>query len=99
MALLKQGDNKGILPQNWLFLFDLSSVPLIRFRASGPVYSKNLKHKIVMECKETEERIMNTWFPQIIHILTSKEILNTVKEKKLDSFFKCASTLIANQVR
>lgn len=41
---------------------------------------------------------MNTWFPKVIHLLTSKETLKGVKEEKLDAFFNCASTLISNQV-
>uniref|UniRef100_A0A4W6E1J2 Dynein axonemal heavy chain 12 n=1 Tax=Lates calcarifer TaxID=8187 RepID=A0A4W6E1J2_LATCA len=44
-------------------------------------------------------RIMNTWFPKVIHLLTSKETLKGVKEEKLDSFYDCASTLISNQAR
>uniref|UniRef100_A0A8C4EEV4 Dynein axonemal heavy chain 12 n=1 Tax=Dicentrarchus labrax TaxID=13489 RepID=A0A8C4EEV4_DICLA len=47
--------------------------------------------------KRTEDRIMNTWFPKVIHLLTSNDTLNGVKEEKLDSFYDCASTLISNQ--
>lgn len=68
-------------------------------RASGPVDCKSLQNKIAVECKRTEDRIMNTWFPKIIHLLTSKETLRGVKEEKLDSFYDCAFTLISNQVR
>uniref|UniRef100_A0A3Q4BIM9 Dynein axonemal heavy chain 12 n=1 Tax=Mola mola TaxID=94237 RepID=A0A3Q4BIM9_MOLML len=69
------------------------------FRNSGPVYCKSLKHKIATECKETEERVMNIWFPEIIHILTNRKTLKRVKERKLDSFFRCASTLISIQLK
>uniref|UniRef100_A0A3Q1B603 Dynein axonemal heavy chain 12 n=1 Tax=Amphiprion ocellaris TaxID=80972 RepID=A0A3Q1B603_AMPOC len=69
------------------------------FRASGPVDCKSLQNKMAVECKRTEDRIMNTWFPKIIHLLTNKETLNGVKEQKLDSFYNCASTLISNQLK
>lgn len=69
------------------------------FRTSGPVDCTSLQNTVVVECKRTEDRIMNTWFPKVIHLLTNKETLNGVKEHKLDSFYKCASTLISNQVR
>lgn len=72
---------------------------LFGFRASGPVDCKSLQNKMAVECKRLEDRIMNTWFPKVIHLLTSKETLNGVKEEKLDSFYDCASTLISNQVR
>ncbi len=60
---------------------------------------KRLQNKMAVECKRTEDRIMNTWFPKVIHLLTSKETLKGVKEENLDSFYNCASTLISNQVR
>lgn len=68
-------------------------------RASGPVDCENLKNKVVVECERIEERIMNTWFPKVIHLLTSKEMLQGVRAEKLDSFYACVSTLISNQVR
>ncbi|XP_051280505.1 dynein axonemal heavy chain 12 [Dicentrarchus labrax] len=77
-----------------LVLVDLSGC-----RASGPVDCKSLQNKMAVECKRTEDRIMNTWFPKVIHLLTSNDTLNGVKEEKLDSFYDCASTLISNQLK
>uniref|UniRef100_A0A665TVC1 Dynein heavy chain linker domain-containing protein n=1 Tax=Echeneis naucrates TaxID=173247 RepID=A0A665TVC1_ECHNA len=77
-----------------LVLVDLSGC-----RASGPVDCKSLENKMTVECKRTEDRIMNNWFPKVIHLLTSKETLNVIKEEKLDSFYDCASTLISNQLK
>lgn len=45
-----------------------------------------------------EDSIMNTWFPKVINLLTSKETLSDIKEEKIESFFNCASTLMSNQV-
>ncbi|XP_056241890.1 dynein axonemal heavy chain 12 [Seriola aureovittata] len=77
-----------------LILVDVSGC-----RASGPVDCKSLQNKMAVVCKRTEDRIMNTWFPKVIHLLTSKETLKGVKEEKLDSFYDCASTLISNQLK
>ncbi|XP_034447227.1 dynein heavy chain 12, axonemal [Hippoglossus hippoglossus] len=77
-----------------LVLADLSG-----WRASGPMDCKNLQNKMAVECKRTEDRIMNTWFPQVIHLLTSEETLKGVKEERLDCFYDCASTLISNQLK
>lgn len=68
------------------------------FRASGPVDCKSLQNKMAVVCKRTEDSIMNTWFPKVIHLLTSTTTLKGVKEEKLDAFYDCASTLISNQV-
>ncbi|KAG7228180.1 hypothetical protein INR49_013343 [Caranx melampygus] len=77
-----------------LIVVDLSGC-----RASGPVDCKSLQNIVDVECKRTEERVMNTWFPKVIHLLTCNDTLKGVKDKKLDSFFDCASTLISNQLK
>ncbi|XP_067384444.1 dynein axonemal heavy chain 12 [Channa argus] len=74
-------------------------VDLTRCRASGPVDCKSLQNTVVVECKKTEDCIMNIWFPKIIHLLTNEETLRGVKEEKLDAFYNCASTLISNQLK
>lgn len=53
---------------------------------------------MTMECIKMEESIMNTWFPKVVNLLTSKETLSDIKEEKMQSFFNCASTLMSNQV-
>nr|XP_015823588.2 dynein axonemal heavy chain 12 [Nothobranchius furzeri] len=79
---------------NQLILTDLSTC-----RASGPVECESLLSKAVEECQSSEKQIMNTWFPQMIHLLTSKKITKRVKVDKLDSFYNSASTLISNQLK
>lgn len=77
------------------FVFDII---LGGFRALGPVDCKSLRNKMAMECIRIEDSIMNTWFPKVINLVTSKETLGEIKEEKLESFFNCASTLMSNQV-
>uniref|UniRef100_A0A673A977 Dynein axonemal heavy chain 12 n=1 Tax=Sphaeramia orbicularis TaxID=375764 RepID=A0A673A977_9TELE len=77
-----------------MILVDLSGC-----RASGPVDCKSLQNKMAVECKRAEDRIMNTWFPKVIHLLTNKETVKGLKEDKLDSFYNCASTLMSNQLK
>uniref|UniRef100_A0A3B4A2Y1 Dynein axonemal heavy chain 12 n=1 Tax=Periophthalmus magnuspinnatus TaxID=409849 RepID=A0A3B4A2Y1_9GOBI len=73
--------------------------PIVLVDASGPVDCKSLHNKVALECKRTEDRIMNTWFPKIIHLLTSKDMVKGIKEEKLDSFYNCASTLMSNMLK
>ncbi|XP_037628190.1 dynein heavy chain 12, axonemal [Sebastes umbrosus] len=84
----------GYMTFSPLVLVDLSGC-----RASGPVDCTSLQNRMAVECKRTEDRIMNTWFPKVINLLTSKETLKGVKEEKLESFYDCASTLISNQLK
>ncbi|KAK9514800.1 hypothetical protein VZT92_025488 [Zoarces viviparus] len=79
-----------------LVLVDLSG---FGSSVSEPVDCKSLQNKMAVECKRTEDHIMNTWFPEVIHVFTSKETPKRVKEQKLASFFDCVSTLISNQLK
>uniref|UniRef100_A0A3Q2NRV0 Dynein axonemal heavy chain 12 n=1 Tax=Fundulus heteroclitus TaxID=8078 RepID=A0A3Q2NRV0_FUNHE len=72
---------------------------LFIYRAVETVDWKSLRRSAAVECRKKEAHIMNTWFPQIIHLLTDKENLDTIKEEKLDSFYNCASTLLSNQLK
>ncbi|KAK7884177.1 hypothetical protein WMY93_027300 [Mugilogobius chulae] len=73
-----------------IVLVDLSDT------ASGPVDCKGLHNKMALECKRTEDRIMNTWFPKIIHLLTTKETVKGIKEEKLDFSTTLKSLLHTN---
>ncbi|CAL8325422.1 unnamed protein product [Merluccius merluccius] len=84
----------GYLTFSPLLLADLSGC-----RVSGPVDCDSLRNRVVVECDRTEERIMNTWFPKVIHLLTSQEKLRGVRANKRDSFFNSVSTLISNQLK
>ncbi|XP_052396332.1 dynein axonemal heavy chain 12 [Carassius gibelio] len=77
-----------------LLLIDLSDC-----RSTGPVDCESLKNKVAVECERVEDRLMKSWFPKVIHLLTSKDTLQKVKPKKLDSFYNCASTLLSNQLK
>ncbi|KAI1892368.1 hypothetical protein AGOR_G00132640 [Albula goreensis] len=45
---------------------------------------------MVVECERMEDKLLNTWFPKIIHLLTSKELQQSIKPEKLDSLYNCA---------
>uniref|UniRef100_G3NDR4 Dynein axonemal heavy chain 12 n=1 Tax=Gasterosteus aculeatus aculeatus TaxID=481459 RepID=G3NDR4_GASAC len=87
---------QAVLDIGYVNFSPLVLVDLSRCRASGPVDCKKLQVRMSVECKRTEDRIMNTWFPKVIHLL---ETLTEVREEKLESFFDCASTLISIQLK
>ncbi|KAG9335134.1 hypothetical protein JZ751_005606, partial [Albula glossodonta] len=103
----KIGENLHILQPVMRTILDLchttfSGLLLIDFsncRSKGPAECENLRNKMVVECERMEDKLLNTWFPKIIHLLTSKELQQSIKPEKLDSLYNCASTLISNQLR
>ncbi|XP_028312358.1 dynein heavy chain 12, axonemal [Gouania willdenowi] len=74
-------------------------VDLSVLRPPEPVDYKRLQNKAAVQCKATEDRIMKTWFPKIIQLLTSEKALKTVEGIKVDSFYACAATLMSIQLK
>ncbi|KAM4737020.1 LOW QUALITY PROTEIN: dynein axonemal heavy chain 12-like [Anableps anableps] len=70
-----------------------------RCRAFEAVDCKSLQRSAAVECEKKEAEIMNTWFLQIIYLLTNKINVLGVKEEELDSFYNCASTLLSNKLK
>uniref|UniRef100_A0A3Q3KD74 Dynein heavy chain linker domain-containing protein n=1 Tax=Monopterus albus TaxID=43700 RepID=A0A3Q3KD74_MONAL len=88
-----------VLDIGYLTFSPLVLVDLTGLRASRPLDCKSIQNKMAVECKRTEDHIMNTWFPEVTKLLTSEQILEGVKKAKQDSFYNCASTLISNQLK
>ncbi|XP_058438166.1 dynein axonemal heavy chain 12 isoform X3 [Marmota monax] len=67
--------------------------------AKGPIDCESLKTDLSIQAKKAEEKIMNTWYPQVISLFTKKESLEGIKPEKLDAFYSCVSTLMTNQLK
>uniref|UniRef100_A0A4W4EIL8 Dynein heavy chain linker domain-containing protein n=1 Tax=Electrophorus electricus TaxID=8005 RepID=A0A4W4EIL8_ELEEL len=79
-----------------LLLVDLSGC---RYLSMGPVDCENLKNKVAVECERSEKKLMNTWFLNVIHLITSKDTVQGIRAGKLEAFNTCASTLLSNQLK
>ncbi|KAF4078180.1 hypothetical protein AMELA_G00196410 [Ameiurus melas] len=90
---------KVILDTCYITFSQLLLVDISDCRSKGPVGCKNLKNKVSVECAKLEEKLMNTWFPKVIHFLTSKNTVQRIRREKLDAFYNCASTLLSNQLK
>uniref|UniRef100_W5L7L2 Dynein axonemal heavy chain 12 n=1 Tax=Astyanax mexicanus TaxID=7994 RepID=W5L7L2_ASTMX len=90
---------KIILDICYVTFSDLLLVDLSACRSSGPVSCGSLKNKVALECERIETKLMNTWFPKVIHLLTSKDTVQGITTEKLDAFYNCASTLLSNQLK
>ncbi|KAK3519072.1 hypothetical protein QTP70_016355, partial [Hemibagrus guttatus] len=77
-----------------LLLVDISDC-----RSTGPVDCENLKNKVSVECEKMEEKLMSTWFPRVIHLLTCKKTVQRIKAEKLHAFHNCVSAHLSNQLK
>uniref|UniRef100_A0A8C5GFM1 Dynein axonemal heavy chain 7 n=1 Tax=Gouania willdenowi TaxID=441366 RepID=A0A8C5GFM1_GOUWI len=68
-------------------------------RSSEPVGCKSLQNKANVQCKKTEDHIIKSWFPLIVHWLTSKKAVERIEKNKLDSFYASATTLMSIQLK
>ncbi|CAL9702663.1 unnamed protein product [Knipowitschia caucasica] len=90
---------RKILDISYTTFSSIVLVDLSGYRASGPVDCKVLLNNIALECKRIEDSIMNTWFPKVIYLLTSKETVMSLKDEKMHSFFISGSTLMSNMLK
>lgn len=58
----------------------------------------SLKNNIILECEKTEDRLMHTWYPNIINIFADKNAFTAIKPDRQESFYNCVTTLISTQV-
>ncbi|XP_077865268.1 dynein axonemal heavy chain 12 [Saccoglossus kowalevskii] len=79
----------GILP-----LVDLSGV-----RAQGPIEIEHLKNNVVLDLEKTEEKLMHSWWPEVLNIFMDRKKLPELRGEKLESFYNCVQTLISNQIK
>uniref|UniRef100_A0A8C5DFN2 Uncharacterized protein n=1 Tax=Gouania willdenowi TaxID=441366 RepID=A0A8C5DFN2_GOUWI len=68
-------------------------------RSSEPVGCKSLQNKAKVQCKRTEDHIIKSWFPLIVHWLTSEKAVERIEKNKLDSFYASATTLMSIQLK
>uniref|UniRef100_A0A8C4T2P1 Dynein axonemal heavy chain 12 n=1 Tax=Erpetoichthys calabaricus TaxID=27687 RepID=A0A8C4T2P1_ERPCA len=84
----------GYMTFSKMLLVDVSS-----YRSQGPVECESLKNDVVLQSEKMEEKIMNSWYPKVIHLLTEKDTLKEIKQDRLESFLNCASALLSNQLK
>ncbi|XP_056445731.1 dynein axonemal heavy chain 12 isoform X2 [Gadus chalcogrammus] len=90
---------RSVLDIGYLTFSPLLLADLSRCKASGPVDCESLRNQVMVECDRTEERIMKTWFPKVVHLVNSKEMMQSVRAKKLQHFSNSLCTLISNQLK
>ncbi|XP_072525468.1 dynein axonemal heavy chain 12 isoform X2 [Salminus brasiliensis] len=90
---------KTILNICYVSFSELLLVDLSDCRSTGPVACGTLKNRVSVECARVEEKLMNTWFPKVIHVLTSKDTVQGIRSEKLDGFYNCACTLLSSQLK
>ncbi|XP_043934432.1 dynein axonemal heavy chain 12 [Protopterus annectens] len=90
---------RTILDIGYATFSNLLLVNISGYRSKGQVDCESLKNNVILECEKAEEKLMKIWYPKVINLFTSKEMLKDIRSDKLDSFFGCVSTLISNQLK
>ena len=47
----------------------------------------SLKNNIILECEKTEDKLMHTWYPNIINIFADENNFTGIRADKQDSFY------------
>ncbi|XP_070559445.1 dynein axonemal heavy chain 12-like isoform X2 [Ptychodera flava] len=81
---------------------DLGKAPLIDLaplRAQGPIEIEHLKNNVILDLEKTEERLMHSWWPEVLNEFVDKNKFKDIRGEKLESFYNSVQTLISNQLK
>ncbi|XP_055503511.1 dynein axonemal heavy chain 12 [Leucoraja erinacea] len=84
----------GYLTFAHLLLLDLSDC-----RGKGPIECESFKNNVVIEHGKMEKKIMTTWYPKVLSLLTDKHKIKQIKNERIECFYCSASVLIGNQLQ
>ncbi|XP_020624937.1 dynein heavy chain 12, axonemal-like [Orbicella faveolata] len=68
-------------------------------RAQGSIECEHLKNNVTLDCEKTEEKLMHSWFPEVVNVFIDKNMLKHLNTSQADSFYNSVSTLVSNQLK
>ncbi|RMX38335.1 hypothetical protein pdam_00005508 [Pocillopora damicornis] len=68
-------------------------------RTQGSIECEHLKNNVTLDCEKTEEKLMHSWFPEVVNVFIDKDMLKHMSSSQVDAFYNCVSTLISNQLK
>jgi len=77
-----------------LLLVDLSDI-----RKQGPIECSHLKNNTQLACEKMEEKLMHSWYPEIVNIFVDQNAFKYLKDDQQDSFHNSVSTLLSNELK
>ncbi|XP_065670290.1 dynein axonemal heavy chain 12 isoform X3 [Hydra vulgaris] len=75
-------------------LVDISNI-----RAKGAIECKHMLNSVVLECHKSEEKLLHSWYPEIMKIFVKKSDFCHLNEELLDSFYNSVTTLVSIQLK
>ncbi|XP_069795725.1 dynein axonemal heavy chain 12 isoform X2 [Narcine bancroftii] len=90
---------QAVLDLGYLTFSNLTLLDLSDCRSKGPIECESYKNNVVIEHGKMEKKIMTTWYPKVLSLLTDKEQIKNIKSEKMDCFYASANVLIGNQVQ
>jgi dynein heavy chain len=71
-----------------MLLVDLSDL-----KTKGAIDCENLRNTAIVECEKSEDKVMNTWFPEVASVFYDNKTLASIKNTV--SFYESVDTLIS----
>ncbi|NXF75625.1 DYH7 protein, partial [Sclerurus mexicanus] len=90
---------KTLLDFGYAAFFSFLVVDFSGSRLKGPIDCRSFKTDVCLSCSKAEEKIMSTWYQDVISLFTQKEALDGVKMDQIDSFYNCVAILMSNQLK
>ncbi|GCC21888.1 hypothetical protein chiPu_0000270 [Chiloscyllium punctatum] len=90
---------QAVLDLGYVTFSNLLLVNVSDCRSKGPIECETFKNNVVIEHGKMEKKIMTTWYPKVLSLLTDKEKTKDIKAEKIDCFHSSANVLIGNQLQ
>ncbi|XP_078059400.1 dynein axonemal heavy chain 12 [Mustelus asterias] len=90
---------QAVLDLGYVTFSNLILVNVSDCRSKGPIECESFKNNVVIEHGKMEKKIMGTWYPKVLSLLTDKEKTKDIKPEKIDCFYSSANVLIGNQLQ
>jgi dynein heavy chain len=68
-------------------------------RSQGPIECEHMRNDITLACDKAEEKLMHSWYPEIVNIFVNKAAFSHMRDEQLDSFYSSVQMLISNQLK
>ncbi|XP_038668758.1 dynein heavy chain 12, axonemal [Scyliorhinus canicula] len=90
---------QAVLDLGYVTFSNLILVNVSDCRSKGPIECESFKNNVVIEHGKMEKKIMSTWYPKVLSLLTDKDKTKDIKSEKIDCFYSSANVLIGNQLQ
>ncbi|XP_057312411.1 dynein axonemal heavy chain 12-like isoform X2 [Hydractinia symbiolongicarpus] len=74
-------------------------VDLSNMRSEGVIECEHMRNDVTIACDKASEKLLHSWYPEIVNIFVNKSAFRHLKDDQVDSFYNSVSMLISNQLK